>query len=758
MLKEMLVQESSAQTRSRATRLLLLTLVMFYGAIAGLQTVVDFDLGWQMADARNPLASGDVLSYTASGAPWIYPPLAGIVFRHLFHLGGYAAISWFCAAALLVTLAIVALRSRTAVLILLLVAVPALAEQMIPRSGIFTVVLAAAYTRVLLDHYLKRDSRRLWLLPFLMVFWVNLHTGFISGLGLLLGYVAAEIVDCAQRAKRDKALQQLKQAAPWIAASLICTLLNPWGFRIYAAIAAQEHISALQVSVIRELSPLYREFSWNGLQLLTPLGAIWWLLAASAAALVFLIYKRQIGLAFFLSLALGICLCSSRTQGVFLPIACLIAGEVFAEVAGSQRHLQRFARSPGLRWAGMIAVLSFVAWRCHDVATDRTSLREDRITLFGAGASWWLPQEAAAFIEKNHLPTELFSTFNLSSYLTWRLGPHYRDFGDGRYLPFGDRIVSEQLKLTHLPLDSEEWNQAVATYRIRTVILPLSRIWGVEEVPLREDCSSRRWVPVYFDATAIVFVRDGALPPAELSSLRIDCQRQGLVDEDSLPQNRRMRMEHYQKLANAAVLYFLLGRNEEAQQALESAWRITKDDRSLVLLNGQLQASRGDFGSAEDSFRSSLKRDESDVAWYQLGLLYANQARYPEAVHAFQRALQLAAQPEFSVELSLAKAEVLDGQSNRALQTLQDASQVLPESGPAASAAKANLYDAEAAAYSQLSNWPAAVTAEEKAVQETPTVVGRWKILAAMYAAAGKQDQALRAQEKAESLANQVAH
>ena len=211
-------------------------------------------------------------------------------------------------------------------------------------------------------------------------------------------------------------------------------------------------------------------------------------------------------------------------------------------------------------------------------------------------------------------------------------------------------------------------------------------------------------------------------------------------------------MEHYQQLANAAVLYFLLGRNEESQQALASASQIAKDDRSLVLLNGQLQASRGEFDAAEESFRSSLKMYESDAAWYQLGLLYANQRRYSEAIHSFQSALRLAAQPEFSVELSLAKAEVLNGQANTALQTLQEAAQVLPDSGPA----KADLYDAEAATYSQLSNWPAAVAAAEKAVQETPAIAGRWKILAAMYAATGRQDRALKAQEKAESLASQT--
>jgi tetratricopeptide (TPR) repeat protein len=147
---------------------------------------------------------------------------------------------------------------------------------------------------------------------------------------------------------------------------------------------------------------------------------------------------------------------------------------------------------------------------------------------------------------------------------------------------------------------------------------------------------------------------------------------------------------------------------------------------------------------------------ESDAAWNQLGLLYANQGRYPEAVNAFQRALKLADQPEFAVELSLAKAEVLDGQEHTALQTLSEAAKALPDSDPAKFIAKADLYDAQAAAYSQMSNWPAAIMAEEKAAQATPEVARRWRLLSAMYTAAGRQDQALRAQEKAESLAGQA--
>ena len=72
--------------------------------LAGLKTVVDFDLGWQMATGRyllthHAIPRTELFSYTAHGVEWIYPVLSGLVFYLLYQMGGYAAISWFCALA-----------------------------------------------------------------------------------------------------------------------------------------------------------------------------------------------------------------------------------------------------------------------------------------------------------------------------------------------------------------------------------------------------------------------------------------------------------------------------------------------------------------------------------------------------------------------------------------------------------------------------------------------------------------------------------
>src|SRR5208282_3383595 len=69
----------SERTRRMAARTLF-GLALAYAFVAGLRTVADFDVGWLLALGRylvthHAVPRTDVLSYTASGVPWIYPPV-----------------------------------------------------------------------------------------------------------------------------------------------------------------------------------------------------------------------------------------------------------------------------------------------------------------------------------------------------------------------------------------------------------------------------------------------------------------------------------------------------------------------------------------------------------------------------------------------------------------------------------------------------------------------------------------------------------
>ncbi len=184
---------------AQLSRAFLAAVAICYALLAGLHTVQDFDLGWQLATGRwvvqhHHVFSADVFSYTASGQPWIYPVLSGIIFYLAYLAGGYALLSWMGALACAGTVTLLARRQRLIGCILAVVAVPLIANRTQPRAEMFTPILFAAFLTLLWQHY-RGGQARLWLLPILMVGWVNLHLGFVAGLAICAGYVLLEILD-----------------------------------------------------------------------------------------------------------------------------------------------------------------------------------------------------------------------------------------------------------------------------------------------------------------------------------------------------------------------------------------------------------------------------------------------------------------------------------------------------------------------------------------------------------------------------------
>src|ERR1700677_2795034 len=118
--------------------LCLALLALAYALLAGLQTVVDFDLGWQMATGRflllhHAIPRTELFSYTARGVEWIYPVLSGTIFYLLYQLGGYAAISWLCALTSVGCVAVLIYKRNLWAVVLAVLAVPAFASEIMPR-------------------------------------------------------------------------------------------------------------------------------------------------------------------------------------------------------------------------------------------------------------------------------------------------------------------------------------------------------------------------------------------------------------------------------------------------------------------------------------------------------------------------------------------------------------------------------------------------------------------------------------------------
>src|ERR1700680_3207886 len=126
--------------------LILATVALIYALLAGLRTVSDLDVGWQLATGRwvaqhHHVSSTDVFSYTAQGEPWIYPVGAGLLLYAAYSLGGYALISWMGAVACLGSVALLLRRGSAVGAGIAILAIPLIAQRTAPRADLFTVVL-----------------------------------------------------------------------------------------------------------------------------------------------------------------------------------------------------------------------------------------------------------------------------------------------------------------------------------------------------------------------------------------------------------------------------------------------------------------------------------------------------------------------------------------------------------------------------------------------------------------------------------------
>ena len=227
----------------RRLALLLAAVAALYMAMACLRTVGDFDTGWQLALGRyliqhHAVPRTDVLSYTSAGTPWTYPALAGAVLYAIYSVGGYAALSWLCALAGLGLSCWLLLRRAGAPLLataaILAVAVPSLAYRLTPRADLFTTLLfAILFTELWRRH--RGLKAWMWLVPIIMLAWVNLHGGFIAGVAAIVGYVLCEALALTSSSQRGQVLGRLHEDAKWLLMGVAVTVINPFGINIYAA-------------------------------------------------------------------------------------------------------------------------------------------------------------------------------------------------------------------------------------------------------------------------------------------------------------------------------------------------------------------------------------------------------------------------------------------------------------------------------------------------------------------------------------------
>jgi len=749
------------QTFRRRLCLAVAILAVVYASLACLRTVGDPDSGWHLATGRyhfqhHAVPSTDVLSYTSPGAPFLYPPFAGAILYVIFQSLGYAGLTWFCVltGTLLACYLLwrVVPTANLAAVAFLALAVPSLAYRLTPRADLFTTLFFAIFLAELWRFH-RGHSTRLWLLPIVMLFWVNLHPGFIAGLGLLAAYILIEVLLLPFGDLRAGAQMRLAKSWPWLAATALVWLLNPWGvgaIRSALQLAGVTGSSQGAPRFIGELSaaPISWHIVLQALDLRDPDSSFWWLLAAAIAALLLALRRRELGAALLLGLSMAAALQRLRYQGLFSIVVIVIGSTLFAEVFA--RFAARVpvaessvAPSPSpSRWAAasswaavaLIAILgALTALRIADLASNRYYVVAASTSNFGPGESWSFPERAAAFIEREKLPGNIFQPYNLGGFTALRLGPGYLDYIDGRGV--SDAVATEEQALLSQSPDSALWQQVAEHRNINVILLSLARYGGLGSFDLSSYCGATAWRPIYLDEVSLVLIRRTEQNKPWLDRLELNCQTTQLS-----PSPQATRIESYNFLANSGAVLYALSRDAEAEAAWRQALQLEPEDPNVHLFLAQLYQQQQRPADAEREYRAALSRRENSAAWYALGRLLATEHRYPEAEHAIATAAVMTATPANQYK-ALGQVQLRLNKPEPALVSLLKAERAGPPSSdpsPSACEFRAQLAEGRAEAARQAGNLSHSVELQQEAVRQTPQSASRWKKLADLAAAANQ--------------------
>ena len=469
-----------------------------------------YDFWWHLKIGEVIATTGsipreEVFSFTAAGREFIVQNwLAEVIYYALFRVGGLAMVVFFNTALLsgaLIPIYHLCLKSTSRVRLAVVVSLVA-AIGMFPhtRPQVFSFVCFAIYHWVI-TLYRTKDGNHLWVLPMVMLLWVNLHGGFVLGLGLLALVLVCEWSrSVAIRGADTLSRGELGRFTVTLALCGVATLFNPEMHKVYGYVQ----------SVVTDPSSRMFVMEWQPPRILSVQG---WLLfyAAFFITIGALIYSRvKTSLTeLMLVVMFAVFAMSALRNSIWFA---LIVPPILA------RHLAGWSVSLG----------KFGNWRTVRVARDwlsglRVCRSHHRINagiavivavlvvlqspwvrprLYGTSlVSAQTPIGAMDYIEERELRGNILHPQVYGDYLMWRLWPKQRSFFDGRVHIFGEEFVRSYQRI----FAETHWEELLASYDIRYLLLSKDEVEAGSVRMIAAARGSGRWKTLYEDSLSVLF-------------------------------------------------------------------------------------------------------------------------------------------------------------------------------------------------------------------------------------------------------------
>ena len=356
------------------------------------------------------------------------------------------------------------------------------------RPHVFSLLFMVIFHH-LLESWHRDKGNRLYLLPPIMLVWVNLHGGFPGGFILMGAYLCGSLFNwlkCAPGARSAFARKAAQLSVVLLASLLVCGV-NPYGYQILLFPFDLVLDSYIMDHVSEFLSP-----DFHGRM---PFKYLLLLLVAVVAVSRKSVELTELILILVLT---NMALYSAR----YIPLFSLVMAPIITRHASEER------------WMVSRKMAEFLSRRSENVSRIDDRCGGYLWPLLGmllVGSALFSGEFKANFNEKTHpiaateflmrekVPGNMYNNDEFGDYVIYRSYPKYRVFFDGRADMYGTGLMKEYGKVSGI---EQGWEKVVEKYRITWIF------YQTDSILSRYLLKDSNWVLIYSDEVASIFVRD----------------------------------------------------------------------------------------------------------------------------------------------------------------------------------------------------------------------------------------------------------
>ena len=515
--------------------------LLFFAWVFGITTnfsLNDPDLWWHLRTGQTTLEtralpSQDLFSFTSPPnlpheqieglrAHW----LGQVILYLAYKTGGYAGLGFFRGLLIILPGVLIYLwlvrrgvkpwmALATSSLGALMLAVELFYSFERPQGISFLLSLLA----IMLLEEVKRGKKIMaLLLVLLMVFWANVHAGFIVGVVIILLYICGEAAAWVYRGLRGASWKPDYLFFGGAAVAVLATGLNPNGYSLsynYLHGLAAGFLTELKHSAglgggggwVENVVLEYRPLTYFYSELLYRWIMFYWVFSGVLLVLLLVKYwlRKKIDLTELFTVCFVSFFANHYARGLMFSVIILsfYYGKSILELKDldlkkpSGVNVPRLARSffAALMVAGTVWFTLYVSptygWALNPGITKQW-------------VSPWYPLRADKFLKETGIKPPMYNFYTWGGFLIWDLYPRYKVFIDGRALSNSVSTTADAILKSY-----PGWQQQLDSYHINFVLVPVIFRESGYIIPIAVSMiNDREWQLVFLGDNSAIFVRN----------------------------------------------------------------------------------------------------------------------------------------------------------------------------------------------------------------------------------------------------------